>query len=158
MRVITIDGIVFRDHTILIALGIDSDGGKHVLGLREGATENSRVAKALLPDLLARGLDAERARVFVINGSKALRSAIHKIFDRLGIVQRCQIHKRRNILDHLPEALHASVDKVLAEAWGSSDPKLAERRLRTLADSLEREYPGPSRVSWTFDAASELTS
>ncbi len=142
VRVIVIDGIAFRDHTILIALGIDADGGKHVLGLREGTTENSRVAKALLRDLLDRGLDAERARVFVIDGSKALRSAIRKIFDRLGVVQRCQIHKRRNILDHLPEALQASVDKVLTEAWGSSDAKLAERRLRNLADSLERAHPG----------------
>jgi len=142
VRVIVIDGIAFRDHTILIALGIDSDGHKHVLGLREGTTENSRVAQALLRELLERGLDAARARVFVIDGSKALRRAIHKVFDRIGIVQRCQIHKRRNILGHLPEALHASVDKVLAEAWGSSDAKLAERRLRNLADSLEREHPG----------------
>jgi transposase-like protein len=142
VRVIVIDGIVFRDHTILIALGIDSDGRKHVLGLREGSSENRQVATALLRDLLARGLDGERARVFIIDGSKALRSAIHKVFDRLGLVQRCQIHKRRNIREHLPEGLHASVDKVLAEAWGSADPKLAERRLRALADSLESEHPG----------------
>jgi transposase-like protein len=142
VRVIVIDGIAFRDHAILIALGIDSDGRKRVLGLREGTTENSRVAQALLRDLLERGLDTERARVFVIDGSKALRSAIRKTFDRLGVVQRCQIHKRRNILDHLPEALHASVDKILSEAWGSSDVKRAERRLRNLADSLEREHPG----------------
>ena len=142
VRVIVIDGIVFRDHTILIALGVDSDGRKHVLGLREGTSENGRVAKALLRDLLARGLDGERARVFVIDGSKALRSAIQQVFDRLGVVQRCQIHKRRNILDHLPEALHARVDKILSEAWSRSDPKLAERRLRNLADSLECEHPG----------------
>ena len=119
LRVLVIDGIVFRDHTILIVLGIDSDGRKHVLGLREGTTENSRVAQALLRDLLERGLDPERARVFVIDGSKALRAAIRKTFDRLGVVQRCQIHKRRNILAHLPEALHASVYKVLVEAWAA---------------------------------------
>jgi transposase-like protein len=142
VRVMVIDGIAFKDHAILIALGIDSDGRKHVLGVREGTTENSGVARSLLRDLLARGLDPERAHLFVIDGSKALRSAIEKVFDRLGIVQRCQIHKRRNILDHLPESLHASVDKVLAEAWSSSDAKLAERRLRHLADSLECEHPG----------------
>lgn len=85
VRAITIDGIAFRDHTILIALGIDSDGRKHVLGLHEGTTENRRVAQALLRDLLERGLNPERARVFVIDGSKALRSAIHKVFDRLGV-------------------------------------------------------------------------
>jgi transposase-like protein len=142
VRVLVIDGIVFRDHTILIVLGIDSDGKKHVLGLREGTTENSRVARALLHDLLERGLDAERARVFVIDGSKALRVAIRKTFDRLGVVQRCQVHKRRNILGHLPEHLHASVTKVLMEAWDSPDAKLAKRRLLKLADGLETEHPG----------------
>lgn len=142
LRVLVIDGIVFRDHAILIVLGIDSDGRKHVLGLREGTTENSRVAQALLRGLLERGLDPERARVFVIDGSKALRVAIRKTFDRLGVVQRCQIHKRRNILAHLPEALHASVNQVLVEAWQSSDADLAERRLRRLASSLESEHPG----------------
>ncbi len=140
LPVLVIDGIVFRDHTILIVLGIDSDG--QVLGLREGTTENSRVATALLHDLLERGLDPERARVFVIDGSAALRSAIRKTFERLGAVQRCQVHKRRNILAHLPQTLHASVNKVLVEAWDSPDAKLAERRLRKLADSLESEHPG----------------
>jgi len=142
VRVITIDGIVFRDHTILIAVGVDIDGRKHVLGLREGTTENSRVAKALLRDLVERGLDSDRARVFVIDGSKALRSAIHKVFDRLGVVQRCQIHKGRNILEHLPESMHARVDKILAESWSTSNADLAERRLHGLADSLDREHPG----------------
>ena len=142
VRVITIDGIVFRDHTILIAVGVDIDGRKHVLGLREGTTENSRVATALLRDLVERGLDSDRARVFVIDGSKALRSAIHKVFDRLGVVQRCQIHKRRNILEHLPESIHARADKILAESWNSSNADLAERRLRGLADSLDRQHPG----------------
>ena len=142
IRVLVIDGIAFRDHTILIVLGIDTDGNKHVLGLREGTTENSRVAQALLRDLLERGLDPEHARLFVIDGSKALRVAIHKTFGRLGVVQRCQIHKRRNILDHLPEALHASVNKVLLEAWDSQDAELAKRRLLKLADALETEHPG----------------
>ncbi len=142
LRVLVIDGVVFRDHTILIVLGVDSDGRKHVLGLCEGTTENSRVAQALLRDLLERGLDSERARVFGIDGSRALRVAIRKTFDRLGVVQRCQIHKRRNILSHVPEALHASASKVLVEAWDSPDAELAERRLQRLADSLETEHPG----------------
>lgn len=142
IRVIVIDGIAFRDHAILLVLGIDTDGRKHVLGLREGTTENSGVAKALLRDLLERGLDAERARVFVIDGAKALRTAIRKTFGRLGGIQRCQIHKRRNILDHLPEALHASVSKALSDAWEMADARLAERRLNQLADSLQEEHPG----------------
>ncbi|MCP4006502.1 MAG: IS256 family transposase, partial [bacterium] len=81
-------------------------------------------------------------RVFVIDGSKALRHAIVKVFDRCGLIQRCQIHKRRNILDHLPAHLHASVNKVLLESWDTTDAKLAKRRLMKLADSLELEHPG----------------
>lgn len=142
LRVLVIDGIVFHDHTVLLVLGIDFDGKKHVLGLREGTTENSRVAKALLRDLLERGLDPERARVFVLDGSKALRVAIRKVFGPLSLLHRCQVHKRRNVLDHLPERLHASVDRVLKEAWDSTDADLAKRRLEGLASSLEAEHPG----------------
>jgi len=142
IRVVVIDGIAFHDHTVLIALGIDSDGKKHVLGLREGTTENSRVAKALLRDLLERGLAPECARLFVIDGAKALRVAIRKVFGPLGALQRCQVHKRRNILSHLPERLHASVDRVLKEAWESTDADLAQRRLEQLASSLEADHPG----------------
>ena len=142
VRVLVIDGIVFHDHTVIIVLGIDSDGKKHVLGLREGTTENSGVAKALFRDLLDRGLDPERARLFVVDGSKALKTAIRKVFGPLGILQRCQIHKRRNILEHLPEYRHARVDRILREAWESSDADLAKRRLEHLASSLESEHPG----------------
>ncbi len=142
IRVLVIDGIVFHDHTVIIVLGIDSDGKKHVLGLREGTTENSGVAKALFRDLLERGLDPDRARLFVVDGSKALHAAIRKVFGRLGVLHRCQIHKRRNILEHLPEHRHASVDRILREAWDSTDAGLAKRRLERLASSLEAEHPG----------------
>ena len=140
--IIMIDGIILGDHTVLIALGIDTEGRKQVLGLREGDTENSRVAKALLRDLVARGLDPERARLFVIDGAKALSSAIEKMFGSLGVIQRCQIHKHRNILSHLPEGLHESVKRILKEAWGLSDAKVAKRRLESLASSLETDHPG----------------
>lgn len=142
IRVLVIDGIVFHDHTVIIALGIDSEGKKHVLGLREGTTESSGVAKALFRDLLERGLDPDRGRLFVVDGSKALKTAIRRIFGPLGVLQRCQIHKRRNILEHLPKHRHASVDRILREAWGSGDADLAKRRLEGLASSLEAEHPG----------------
>jgi putative transposase len=142
LRMLMIDGIVFRDHTVLIVLGIDADGAKHVLGLREGTTENRQVAKELLRDLLDRGLDSEHARLFVLDGSKALRAAIREVFGPLALVQRCQVHKRRNILEHLPERMHASVDRILGEAWESADADLAKRRLERLASSLEAEHPG----------------
>ena len=139
---VMIDGIILGEHTVLIALGIDTDGKKQVLGLREGNTENSRVAKALLRDLVDRGLDPERARLFVIDGAKALRSAIRKVFGDLGVVQRCQLHKQRNILGHLPDRLHASVKAILNEAWSLGDATVAKRRLERLASSLEADHPG----------------
>jgi transposase-like protein len=140
--IVMIDGIILGDHTVLIALGIDSEGKKEVLGLREGDTENSRVAKALLRDLIERGLDPERARLFVIDGAKALRSAVRKIFRDLGVVQRCQIHKQRNILGHLPDGMHESVKAILREAWSLHDAKLAKARLERLASSLQADHPG----------------
>jgi transposase-like protein len=140
--IVMIDGIILGDHTVLIALGIDSEGKKQVLGLREGDTENSRVAKALLRDLVERGLDPERARLFVIDGAKALRSAIRKIFGDLGVVQRCQLHKQRNILGHLPDGMQESVKAILKEAWSLRDAKLAKARLERLASSLETDHPG----------------
>jgi transposase-like protein len=140
--IVMIDGIILGDHTVLIALGIDTEGKKQVLGLREGDTENSRVAKALLRDLVERGLDPERARLFVIDGAKALRSGIQKIFGDLGVVQRCQIHKQRNIVGHLPDGMHESVKAILREAWSLRDSKLARARLERLASSLEADHPG----------------
>jgi transposase-like protein len=140
--VVMIDGIHLGDHLVLIALGIDTEGKKQVLGLREGDTENAQVAKALLRDLVERGLDPERARLFVIDGAKALRSAIQKVFGDRGVVQRCQLHKQRNILGHLPERMHESVKTILREAWGLHDARLAQARLERLASSLEADHPG----------------
>jgi transposase-like protein len=140
--IVMIDGIHVGDHLVLIALGIDGEGKKQVLGLREGDTENGQVARALLRDLVERGLDPERARLFVIDGAKALRSAIRKVFGDRGVVQRCQLHKQRNILGHLPEGMHASVKAILREAWSLHDSKLAKARLERLASSLEADHPG----------------
>jgi transposase-like protein len=140
--IVMIDGIHLGDHMVLIALGIDFEGKKQVLGLREGNTENSRVAKALLRDLVERGLDPERARLFVIDGAKALTSAILKVFGSLGAIHRCHLHKERNVLGHLPEHMHQNVKSVLREAWGLSDATVAKRRLLRLASSLEADHPG----------------
>jgi transposase-like protein len=140
--IVMIDGIHLGNHLVLIALGIDFEGKKQVLGLREGSTENGRVVKALLRDLVNRGLDPDRARLFGIDGAKALTSAIRKVFGSLGVIQRCQIHKERNILGHLPDHMHQNVKSVLREAWDLSDDKVAKRRLSRLASSLEAKHPG----------------
>lgn len=140
--VVMVDGIAFRDHTILVAMGIDSSGKKHVLGLREGTTENASVAKALLSELVSRGLPADHPLLFVIDGAKALRKAIRNVFGKAGVVHRCQIHKIRNVLEHLPKHLHASVRRAMNDAYKSSNPKSALRQLERLADSLESDHPG----------------
>jgi transposase-like protein len=140
--VVLVDGIHFRSRIVLIALGVDSEGEKHVLGLREGSTENATVVKALLSDLVERGLDCARSRLWVIDGAKALRRAIGDLFGEAALVQRCQVHKLRNVIEHLPEHVHASVRRAINDAWQSRDPALALKQLERLACSLEREHPG----------------
>lgn len=140
--VVMIDGVCFQDHTVLVAMGIDSTGKKHVLGLREGTTENSGVTKALLSDLVDRGLPTDRFLLFVIDGAKALRKAIREVFGNQGIVQRCQVHKVRNVLDHLPDEKHATVRRSMNQAYESSKVESARRQLKRLADALEYDHPG----------------
>lgn len=142
LRIVYIDGKVFKEHCILIALGIDSDGQKHVLGLREGATENARVVKALITDLVDRGLSTDDPILFVIDGAKALRKAIKDVFGSYGVVQRCQVHKRRNVIAHLPEDLLASVDRAMKDAYHADSAELAKQQLNRLAGSLDRNHPG----------------
>ena len=142
LPVVMIDGIHFRDRVILVALGIDAKGDKHVLGLREGSTESTRVVRSLLSDLVERGLDADRPRLWVIDGGKALRRAIVDCFGRAALVQRCQEHKRRNVLEHLPEQMHASVGRALRGAWDGANAQLAKKQLQRLAASLHAQHPG----------------
>lgn len=142
LPVVLVDGIHFRERVVLLALGIDSQGNKHILGLREGSTENATVVRALLSDLVERGLQPERSRLWVIDGSKALRRAIRDLFGEHALVQRCQVHKLRNVLAHLPEHAHASVRRAINDAWNSRDPGLALKQLERLARSLERTHPG----------------
>ena len=142
LRVVCIDGKVFRDHCMVVALGIDTQGRKHVLGLREGATETAVVTSGLLSDLVTRGLPTDRTLLFVIDGAPGLRRAITDVFGSLGVVQRCQVHKLRNVLGHLPERLHASVGKALRDAWDLESADRAARVLKRLAGSLERDHPG----------------
>ena len=142
LPVVMIDGIHFRDRVILVALGIDAQGNKHVLGLREGSTEATRVVRSLLSDLIERGLDAQRMRLWVIDGGKALRKAIVECFGATALVQRCQEHKRRNVLEHLPEELHAGVNRSLRDAWEGKNAALAKKQLLRLAASLQSRHPG----------------
>ena len=127
---------------ILIALGIDAQGNKYVLGLREGSTESTRVVRSLLSDLVERGLDAEHARLWVNDGGKALRKAIVDCFGRRALIQRCQEYKRRNVVEHLPDHLHAGVGHAMRDAWRSGDTARAKKQLLRLAGSLDAQHPG----------------
>ena len=140
LLVIYLDGIQFGAHHVLAAVGVDSEGKKHVLGMREGASENTEVTKALLEDLVARGLDPKRRRLFVIDGSKALRKAIHQVFGAGHPVQRCRNHKLRNVLGHLPKDEHAQAKAAIRAAW-KLEASDGERKLEQLARWLEREHP-----------------
>lgn len=140
---VQIDGIHLADELLLVAaVGIDGEGVKHPLGLVEGATENAAVVQALLDDLIGRGLDPATCRLFIIDGAKALSKAIRRTFGRDTPIQRCQVHKARNIVERLPKHLHAAVRRALRQAWELDDAEKAETLLRNLARTLEREAPG----------------
>jgi transposase-like protein len=140
LLVIYIDGLIFGDYTMIGAVGVDSEGNKHVLGIREGATENSTVVKELFEDMVARGVDPKRKMLFVIDGSKALRAAINAVFGAQQPVQRCRAHKLRNVLDYLPKEQRDQVKSVLRAAW-KLDAKAGMARIRKLAEWLDRDYP-----------------
>jgi transposase-like protein len=140
LLVIYLDGIRVGDYQVMVALGVDRDGYKHVLGLREGTTENAAVVKELLADLIERGVSPERRRLFVIDGSKALRKAIHEVFGQENPVQRCRLHKERNVLGHLPQTQQEQTRWVLKAAW-KLDAEAGIRKLREHADWLERTHP-----------------
>src|SRR5271156_6936109 len=137
-----IDGVHFGEHVVLAAVGVDERGYKHVLGLREGATENAAAVKALLADLVERGLDTSRSLLIVIDGAKALHKAVVEIFGAHGLIQRCREHKKRNVTDALPERLRGSIRSAMNQAYATRDTKRARRLLEGLARRLEHQHPG----------------
>ena len=139
---VMIDGVHFAEHVVLVAIGIDLGGKKHVLGLREGATENTAACKALLADLIERGLPIDRTLLFVIDGAKALRKAVTDTFGSRVLIQRCRQHKKRNVTDALPERMRFQMNSAMSQAYASGEVKRARRLLENLALNLERGYPG----------------
>ena len=140
LLIIYLDGIRFGAYLVIAAIGVDADGHKHVLGLREGATENAVVVKALLEDLVERGVKPGRRRLFVIDGSKALRQALDAVFGADNPVQRCRNHKLENVMGHLPEHLKPQVKAAMRAAYRlEADEGI--QRLKAQADWLQHEYP-----------------
>jgi putative transposase len=141
LLVLMIDSKFFGGDCLVAAIGIDVQGRKHVLGIWHGATENSTVVKGLLEDLVSRGLESERKMLIVLDGAKALRKAVTMVLGEQGLVQRCRIHKLRNVLDQLPEEKKAQAGWRLRSAWARKDPKAAEKELRQTAQWLEPAWP-----------------
>jgi len=139
-----LDGVHRGGQCVIVALGVARDGSKHCLGLWQGATENGTVCEALLNDLIDRGLDPKQRRLFIVDGGKALSSVISKKFPGSPI-QRCQLHKRRNVLEHLPEAHQADVERRLKAAYAMSSYKDAKAALHRVIDHLERLNPSAAR-------------
>src|SRR5271166_720166 len=132
---VLIDGTPFKDRQMIVALGIGCDGTKTVLGIREGATENAVVVNALLSELVERGLDFSTPRLYVLDGGKALAAAVRKHAGEAAFIQRCQVHKKRNVVDHLPDEHKADVRRKMQNAYAMADYADAKRAL----DQLHRE-------------------
>jgi putative transposase len=136
-----LDGIRVAEHTCVVALGITIDGTKIPLALAEGATENATVVTDLLASLRDRGLDVTRPLLVVIDGAKALRRAVTDVFDH-PVIQRCQLHKLRNVIDRLPDALALVVAKRMRAAYRNPDRLVAQAELEALARELDHSHPG----------------
>jgi transposase-like protein len=142
LPVIMVDGTGLGGHLLLVALGIDADGHKHVLGVVEGTTESSQVCLSLFRNLIDRGLVVERARLFVVDGGRGIRSAIGKTFGNWALTHRCHVHKLKNILDHLPGHKRPWVRQMVRRALNEDTTKKAKQQLLRLAKQLEEPHPG----------------
>lgn len=138
---VMIDGVSFAESCCVVVLGIDIDGKKHPLALVAGSTENATLVTDLLVDLRERGLDVTRPILVGIDGAKALRRAVGDVFDR-PVIQRCQLHKIRNVKDHLPTRLHSVVETRMKNAYHATSELEAEAALLGLAQELDRTHPG----------------
>lgn len=141
--IVFIDGFDFASHTMVGALGVTADGTKVPLGVIEGSTENATVVRHLITKLRDRGLDASEGILFVLDGSKALKTAVRDVFGDLAVIARCRVHKERNVMDHLPEAERPWVRRKLRAAWANPNANEAEAEaaLRALAGQLEKVNP-----------------
>lgn len=142
IKVLMLDGEHMGGRCVIVALGITADGTKLPVGLWDGATENKTVVKSMLADLVSRGLSADDGLLVVIDGAKALRAGVNEVFGDLAAVQRCTLHKRRNVADHLPDKEKAWVDAKLVKAFNHPDPDLGLRNAKHLAGLLDKAHPG----------------
>lgn len=136
-----IDGHEYAGETMVVALGVSEQGEKRILGLRQGATENAEVVTSLLEDLRERGLDTSQPTLLVLDGAKALHAAVKRVFGKRAVIQRCQVHKARNVKAHLPEKHHSQLSAQLAAAYTETNYERALESLKTTAAWLQRLSP-----------------
>jgi putative transposase len=142
---VLIDGTPFKDRQMIVALGISCDGRKTVLGIREGATENATVVSSLLSELVERGLDFSTPRLYILDGGKALHAAVRRHAGEAAFIQRCQVHKKRNVVDHLPDEYKADVRRKLQNAYAMTEYADAKRALERLHRELMDLNPSAAR-------------
>ena len=142
-----VDGVHIGEHCLVVALGIAADGQKHALGLWEGATENAAVCQSLLANLQSRGLRTDRSLLVILDGALALHKATRAVFGEAALIQRCQVHKLRNILDHLPERQRPWVQAVVRRAYQATDLKVATRLLTTSRSASTTSIRAPPAAS-----------
>ena len=142
ITVLMLDGEHLAERCVVVALAITADGTKKPVGLWEGSTENKTVVAALLADLVARGLRYDDGLLVVLDGAKALSAAVREVFGTQALIQRCTLHKRRNVADHLPDKDKAWVDAKLVKAFVHPDPDQGLRRVKDLAGLLAKSHPG----------------
>ena len=140
-----IDGQYFRKECLIVGLGVDKQGQKHVLGLWQGATENSTLVRELLADLRERGLNTEAAILVVVDGAKALYKGVREVFGERALIQRCRVHKLRNVLEHLPLEKRAQAAWRLRSAWAKDTPEAALKELRACVKWLDSISPSAAR-------------
>ncbi len=141
VAVLMIDGVHFAEVCCVVCMVILADGTKVPVGLREGDTENATLVRELLADLVARGLSADGGLLVVFDGAKALAAAVKSVFGKLALVQRCQLHKRRNTLDYLPTKDRGWVETRMVRAFNHADPDQGLADARRLATELEKTWP-----------------
>jgi transposase-like protein len=140
-----IDGIVYAKTTVLVALGIDKEGNKKALGAWEGSTENSRVCIDLIQSLVDRGFDVSACKLAIIDGGKALRKALDEVFGKDILIQRCQVHKKRNVADYLPKEKRETAKQAMSEAYNAENYDAAKKLMQNTIRWLDKDYPQAAR-------------
>lgn len=138
---ILIDGVDFAEEMMIAAIGIDENGYKQVLGVRQGATENAQVCTELLEELVERGVDTHKPTLLILDGSKALKKAVKRVFGRYALIQRCQVHKKRNVQAHLSEELWSQISRRLSDAYNEQNYSKALQKLKSVLKWLDRVAP-----------------